>query len=258
MARALASASPLVSTICASAPPSSRVVSASASADAMRARFSPSARAITACASAAAGLTVDESSSFSLRSASSWASSVCLRTTSCCASACARGPAWSARACAAATCVLVSASRSDTSRPALIFTCWASASRTAADLERGHALDLHFDALAGDGVPELHVDLARGQLELADAIEQRAHERAASDHHLDALVARDRHRLAALIAHLRTAGAGDDQGLVGARNLVAAGDERDQQDEDDHPGHREERNGRHETRHRTLLLLWSS
>ena len=125
MASALASASPLVSTIWASAPPSNRVVSASASADAMRARLAPSARAMTACASAAAGLTVVDRSSFSLRSASSWASSVCFRTTSCWASAWARGPAWSARACAAATCVLVSASRSETSRAALILICCA-------------------------------------------------------------------------------------------------------------------------------------
>src|ERR1700730_7934333 len=132
MASALASASPLVRTICASAPPSSLVVSASASADAIRARLAPSACAITACASAAAGLTMEESNSFSFRSASSCASSVCLRTTSCCASAIARGPAWSARACAAATCVFVSASRSETSRPALILICCASASRTAA------------------------------------------------------------------------------------------------------------------------------
>src|SRR5205814_557017 len=247
MASALASASPLVSTIWASAPPSSRVVSASASADAMRARLAPSARAITACASAAAGLTVLESSSFSLRSASSCASSVCLRTTSCVASAWASGPAWSARACAAATCVLVSASRRDTSRAALILICCASASRTAASwsvvafairasrctaatLERGHALHLDLDALARHGVAELHVDLARRQLEPADAVDERHHDRAAADNDLHALVARRGDLLATLVVHLGAARARDDDRLVRARDLVTARHERDDQD----------------------------
>ncbi len=52
-------------------------------------------------------------SSFCLRAASSWASSVCLRVTSWVASAWASGPAWAARASAAAVCVSVSARRSD-------------------------------------------------------------------------------------------------------------------------------------------------
>src|SRR5713101_682559 len=127
----------------------------------------------------------------------------------------------------------------------------------ASDLERGHALHLHLDALAGHRVAKLHVDLARGQLELADAVEQGTHKRAATDHDLDALVTRDRQDLAALVANLGAARAGDDEGLVCPGDLVPAGHESDQQDEDDHARHREERNGRHETRHRILLLLWS-
>ena len=55
-------------------------------------------------------------SSFCLRAASSWASSVCLRVTSWVASASASGPAWAARAWAAAVCVSVSARRRATSR----------------------------------------------------------------------------------------------------------------------------------------------
>src|SRR5439155_1067681 len=66
----------------------------------------------------------------------------------------------------------------------------------AADLERGHALHLNLDALARHGVCELDTDLTRRQLQLADTVEQRPHERAPADHHLDALVARARHNLA--------------------------------------------------------------
>ena len=79
----LACASPLVTEIAASAPPASLTRSASAWAWAIRAPFSPSARRMTASASASAGRTVLVSSSFCLRAASSSASSVCLRTTSC-------------------------------------------------------------------------------------------------------------------------------------------------------------------------------
>ena len=42
-----------------------------------------------------------------------------------------------------------------------------------ADLERGDALDGDLDALPGDGVGEVDVDLAGGQLELADLVEER-------------------------------------------------------------------------------------
>src|SRR5438445_344414 len=249
MARALASASPLVRTICASAPPSSRVVSASASADAIRARLAPSARAITACASAAAGLTVLDSSSFSLRSASSCASSVCLRTTSCCASAWARGPAWSARACAAATCVFVSASRNDTSRWALIFTCCACASRTAASWS--------VEAVAGRAVSQLHLRLPSRQPELAENGEQRAADRAAADHDLHAVVPGMRGDLALLVAHLGAAGTRHDQRLVRARDVIAARDKCDEQQQDDNPCDPEKRCGSQEFRHRNVLLrLW--
>src|SRR5712691_4522282 len=58
----------------------------------------------------------------------------------------------------------------------------------AADLERGHALDLNLDALACHRVAELHVDLASGELQMPNAVEQRAYERPASDHDLYALV----------------------------------------------------------------------
>ena len=76
----------------------------------------------------------------------------------------------------------------------------------AADLERGHALDLDLDALAGHGVGQLHVDLARGQLERADPVDEREDERAAADDDLDALVgAGGVHDLAALVAHLGAA-----------------------------------------------------
>ena len=75
----------------------------------------------------------------------------------------------------------------------------------APDLEGGHALDLDLDALAGDGVAQLHVDLARGQLELADAIEQRPDEGTASDDDLDPLVSGVRGGLPFFVAHLGTA-----------------------------------------------------
>ncbi|TMC82314.1 MAG: hypothetical protein E6J06_11275 [Chloroflexi bacterium] len=81
-----------------------------------------------------------------------------------------------------------------------------------------------------------HADLPGRQLELADAVEQRPDKCAPTHDHLDALVARRGHHLAALIAHFRPAGTGDDQGLVGAGNVIAAGDERDEQDEDDDRG----------------------
>ena len=80
MTRALAS--PFVTVIAASAWPASFTRSASAWAAAIRASFSPSARLTWASASASAGRTVDVRSSFCVRAAASWASSVCLRVTS--------------------------------------------------------------------------------------------------------------------------------------------------------------------------------
>ena len=76
-------ASPFVIVTAASAWPASLTRSASAWAWAIRAPFSPSARWIWASASASAGRTVEAISSFCLRAASSSASSVCLRVTSC-------------------------------------------------------------------------------------------------------------------------------------------------------------------------------
>ena len=60
----------------------------------------------------------------------------------------------------------------------------------APDLERGDALDVDLDALAGDRVRQLDADLARGQLELADLVDEGQHQRAAADHDADALVVR--------------------------------------------------------------------
>ena len=105
------------------------------------------------------------------------------------------------------------------------------------DLEGGDALDLDFDALAGHSVRQLHADLARSQLELADAVEQRPDERTATDDDFHTLVSRACDHLAALVTHFRAARPGDDERLVGARDVVAAGDEGDQQQEYDHPCH---------------------
>src|SRR5207245_8826262 len=80
---------------------------------------------------------------------------------------------------------------------------------------------------------------------------------AAPDLRPAAVGARDGQRLSAFVAHLAAARGGDDELLVRPGHLVTPGGERDEQDEDDHPRHREEWRGRHETRHRTLLLLWS-
>ena len=98
----------------------------------MRDSFSPSARLTWASASASAGRIVVAMSSFCLRSASSWASSVCFRTTSWVASAWASGPDWAALASAACVSASTSAWRSETSRWALSLICCDSASRTAA------------------------------------------------------------------------------------------------------------------------------
>ena len=53
------------------------------------------------------------------------------------------------------------------------------------DLERRDALDRDLDALAGDGVGECDVDLAGGQLELADLVEERQDDDAAAAHDLE-------------------------------------------------------------------------
>src|SRR5205814_5038540 len=100
-----------------------------------------------------------------------------------------------------------------------------SASTATSSLSLHDALPI-FDALAGHGVAELDVDLARGQLQPADPVEQRHDDRAAADDHLDALVTGMGNRLAALVVHLGAAGPGDDDRLVRAGHLVAAGDER--------------------------------
>ena len=57
-----------------------------------------------------------------------------------------------------------------------------------ADLESRHALHGDLDALTGDRVRQHDADLASGQLELADLVDQRQHERAATHDDLDALV----------------------------------------------------------------------
>ncbi len=111
----------------------------------------------------------------------------------------------------------------------------------ASDLERGHALHLDLDALAGDSVAELDVDLPRRQLQPADPVEERHDDRAAADDHLHALVARMRDLLAPLVVHLGAARAGDDDRLVRAGHLVAAGDEGKDQHEDYRPGHHDKR-----------------
>ena len=96
-------------------------------------------------------------SSFCVRSASSWASSVWRRTTSCCASAWASGPAWAAFASAAAVSASTSAGRSD-------------------DVALGVELDLLRLGLAdggllvGLGLGHARVPLAAGRLLLADEV----------------------------------------------------------------------------------------
>ena len=92
-----------------------------------------------------------------------------------------------------------------------------------ADLERGDALDGDLDALAGHGVGEVHVDLAGGQLEPADLVDERHDDDAAAADDLEVLLP-----VRALVALAR-----DDQGLVRAGDLVAAADVRHDQDDDD-------------------------
>ena len=92
-----------------------------------------------------------------------------------------------------------------------------------ADLEGGDALDGDLDALPGDGVREVDVDLASGQLELADLVDQGQDDDAAAADDLEALAA-----VGALVPL-----AADDQCLVGAGDLVAAADVRHDQDDDD-------------------------
>ena len=97
-------------------------------------------------------------SSFCLRSASSWASSVCLRDDLLRSPRPGRaGPACAAFASAAAVWASTSAWRSETSRWALSLICWDSASRTAASW-----------SAVGLGHPG--VALAAGRLLLADEV----------------------------------------------------------------------------------------
>ena len=86
-----------------------------------------------------------------------------------------------------------------------------------ADLERGDALDGDLDALPGDGVGEVDVDLARGQLELADLVEERQDDDALAADDLEAAPRRRRARRAGR----------DDQRLVRAGDLVAAAEVRE-------------------------------
>ena len=92
-----------------------------------------------------------------------------------------------------------------------------------ADLERRDALDRDLDALAGDGVGEVDVDLARGQLQLADLVEQRQDD--------DALAADDLEPGLALAERRRPTR--PDERLVRPGDLVAAAEVGDEQDEDD-------------------------
>ena len=59
-----------------------------------------------------------------------------------------------------------------------------------ADLERGDALDGDLDALPGDRVRERDVDLAGGQLELADLVDERQDDDAAATDDLEVLACR--------------------------------------------------------------------
>ena len=92
-----------------------------------------------------------------------------------------------------------------------------------ADLERGDALDRDLDALAGHGVGEVHVDLAGGQLELADLVEQGQHDDALAADDLEAAPRRRPGRRPA----------GPDQRLVCAGDLVAAAEVGEQERDDD-------------------------
>jgi hypothetical protein len=91
------------------------------------------------------------------------------------------------------------------------------------DLERRHALDRDLDPLPRDGVCEVHVDLPRRELQLADLVEERQDD--------DALAADDLEP--SLTAAQRRRPARSDERLVRAGNLVAAAEVCDQQDDDD-------------------------
>src|SRR4029077_20592798 len=66
--------------------------------------------------------------------------------------------------------------RSDSTPPAGLNRAAPLTRHVAADRERGDALHLDLDALAGHGVAELHVDLPRRELQTANAVEQRHHQ----------------------------------------------------------------------------------
>ena len=103
----------------------------------------------------------------------------------------------------------------------------------AADLERRDALHIDLDALARDRVGEPHLDLTDRQLQTADLVDQRQHERAAAHDDLDALVVDSRHELAPFVTHLGAARSGHDQRLVRVGDAVPARDVEDEQRDDD-------------------------
>jgi hypothetical protein len=97
------------------------------------------------------------------------------------------------------------------------------------DLERRDTLHRDLDALAGDGVGEVDVDLPRGELELADLMDEWQDDHAATAHDLE--VAPPVRRPVALTGH--------DQRLVRPGDLVATADVAD--DQDDHDDGQEDR-----------------
>ena len=119
-----------------------------------------------------------------------------------------------------------------------------------ADLERGDALDRDLDALPGHGIGQVHVDLAGGQLELADLVDEGQDDDAAAAHDLEVLAP-----VGPLVAL-----AGDDERLVRAGDLVATADVADDEDDDDddeedreHPATDEvEQSVKHLSLHRSL------
>ena len=91
------------------------------------------------------------------------------------------------------------------------------------DLEGRHALDRHFDALPGDRVGQVHVDLPGGQFELSDLVDEGQDDDATTTHDLEIAPA----------VRAAVALAGNDERLVRAGDLVATADVADDQDDDD-------------------------
>ena len=95
----------------------------------------------------------------------------------------------------------------------------------------GHTIEVQFHALAGDGATDLHHDATAGEVENVEALDERHDEDAAAhDHLLCAQVSGDLTGL--WIGDGLPLLAGDDVGLVGARHLVAAGDQPDEEDDE--------------------------